>query len=41
MIEMMNVMMFVVTMGFAGAQRHFVHLNHGHFHVQIVVNGSG
>lgn len=38
MVEVMYVMMLVITMCFASTQRHFVHLNHSNFHMQILVD---
>lgn len=36
MSELVNVMVLVVAMRFAGAQSHLVHLEHGHLHVQAI-----
>lgn len=40
MVEVMHMVMFVISMSFSGAQSDFVHLDHGHFHVQVVVDWS-
>lgn len=37
----MDVVMLVVAMRFAGAQRYLVHLDHGHLQVQVMIDGTG